>query len=120
MAAKGLELMVGAKRDPHWGPVMLAGLGGIWVEVLGDVRLFPADLDEKSIIEEIEQLRSAKLLHGFRGSPAADIEAVARTAFRVGRIMRTVPEISEIDINPLFVHARNEGVTAVDVLIVTR
>ena len=119
MAAKGLELVVGAKRDPQWGPVVLVGLGGIWVEALGDVRLLPPDLDEKSIVAEIEKLRSAKLLRGFRGSAARDVGAVARTVFLVGRLMRTVPEISEIDINPLFVHAENEGVTAADALIVT-
>ena len=119
MAAKGLELMVGAKRDPQWGPVVLVGLGGIWVEAIGDVRLLPPDLDESAIVAEIGKLRSAKLLGGFRGSPALDVEAVARTVALVGRLMRTVPEIIEIDINPLFVHAENEGVTAVDALIVT-
>jgi acyl-CoA synthetase (NDP forming) len=119
MAPKGLELVVGANRDPQWGPVVLVGLGGIWVEALGDVRLLPPDLDEKSIMAEIEKLRSAKLLRGFRGSPALAIDAVARAAFLVGQLMRTVPEISEIDINPLFVHPANEGVTAVDALVVT-
>jgi len=119
MAAKGLELVVGAKRDPQWGPVVLVGLGGIWVEALGDVRLLPPDLDDKSIVAELDKLRSAKLLRGFRGAPALAIDAVARTAFLVGQLMRTVPEISEIDINPLFVHPAGEGVTAVDVLIVT-
>ena len=119
MAAKGLELVVGAKRDPKWGPVVLVGLGGVWIEALGDVRLLPPDLDGASIVAEIEQLRSAKLLRGFRGSPALDVAAVARTASLVGRLMRTVPEIAEIDINPLFVHPKGEGVTAVDALIVT-
>jgi len=119
MAAKGVELMVGAKRDPQWGPVVLVGLGGIWVEAIGDVRLLPPDLDEKSIVAEIWKLRSAKLLGAFRGSPARDVAAVARTVSLIGQLMRTVPEISEIDINPLFVHAENEGVTAADALIVT-
>jgi acetate---CoA ligase (ADP-forming) len=118
MAAKGLELMVGAKRDPQWGPVVLVGLGGIWVEAIGDVRLLPPDLDEKSIVAEIGKLRSAKLLGSFRGSPARDVAAVARTVSLIGQLMRTVPEISEIDINPLFVHAEGEGVTAADALIV--
>jgi acyl-CoA synthetase (NDP forming) len=119
MAAKGLELVVGAKRDPQWGPVVMVGLGGIWVEAIGDVRLLPPDLDETSIVAEIGKLRSAKLLGAFRGSPARDVAAVARTVALIGQLMRTVPEISEIDINPLFVHAENEGVTAVDALIVT-
>jgi len=120
MAAKGLELVVGAKRDPLWGPVVLVGLGGIWVEALGDVRLMPPDLSEDEIIKELYKLRTAKLLKGFRGSPAVDVEAVAKTAALVGRIMQTVPEISEIDINPLFVHPKGQGVTALDALIVTK
>ncbi len=77
MAAKGIELVVGAKRDPHWGPVVLVGLGGIMVEALGDVRLLPADLTEEAVIEEIMQLKAAKLLGAFRGAPAVDVDAVA-------------------------------------------
>jgi acetate---CoA ligase (ADP-forming) len=120
MAAKGLELVVGAKRDATWGPVVLVGLGGVMIEALGDVRLLPPDLPEAEIVEELLKLRTAKLLKGFRGAPPVDLEAVARTAALVGRLMLTNPEITEIDINPLFAHARGEGVTAVDALIVTR
>jgi acyl-CoA synthetase (NDP forming) len=119
MAPKGLELMIGAKRDPKWGPVVLAGLGGIWVEALGDVRLLPADMAEADIVAELYKLRSAKLLSGFRGSPAVDVAAVARTAALIGRLMLTRPEIVEIDLNPVFVHAEGEGLTAVDALVVT-
>ena len=120
MAAKGLELMIGAKRDPTWGPIVLVGLGGIWVEALGDVRLLPPDLPEPAIVEELHKLRTAKLLHGFRGAPPVDIEAVAHAAALIGRLMLTHPEIVEIDINPLFAHARGDGVTAVDALVITR
>jgi acyl-CoA synthetase (NDP forming) len=119
MAAKGLELVIGAKRDPLWGPVIMVGLGGTWVEALGDVRLLPPDLSEEAIIEEMMKLRTAKLLKGFRGSPAVDVAAVAKAVNLVGRTMTTVPEITEIDINPLFAHGTGEGVTAVDALIVT-
>ena len=118
MAPHGLELMVGAKRDPAWGPVLLLGLGGIWVEALGDVRLVPADATEDMFVEELLRLRSAKLLSGFRGAPAVDVEAVARAAAQIGRLMLTVPEIAEIDINPLVAHPRGQGVTALDALIV--
>jgi acyl-CoA synthetase (NDP forming) len=111
---------VGAKRDPNWGPVVLVGLGGIWVEALGDVRLLPPDLSRDAIVEELHKLRTAKLLRGFRGAPAVDVEAVADVVSTVGQLMMTVPEITEIDINPLFAHGRGEGVTAVDALIVTR
>ncbi|MEZ5709286.1 MAG: acetate--CoA ligase family protein [Blastomonas sp.] len=119
MAAKGLELVVGARRDPKWGPVMLVGLGGVWIEAIGDVRLMPCDLAEEDIVAEIRQLRSAKLLGPFRGAPPVDVVALARTASLVGRLMLTRPEIVEIDINPVFAHAEGEGVTAVDALIVT-
>jgi acyl-CoA synthetase (NDP forming) len=120
MAAKGHELVIGAKRDPLWGPVVLVGLGGIWVEALGDVRLLPPDLSEDAIVEELYKLRTAKLLKGFRGSPAVDVAAVAKTVSLVGRIMTTLPEIMEIDINPVFAHAAGSGVTALDALIVTK
>ena len=119
MATPGLELMIGAKRDPKWGPVVLVGLGGIWVEALGDVRLLAADMAEADIVAELRQLRSAKLLDGFRGAPPVDVEAVAHTAALVGRLMLTRPEIVEIDLNPVFVHARGEGLTAVDALVIT-
>src|SRR5262249_5688456 len=96
------------------------GLGGIWVEAIGDVRLMPPDLGEADIVEELFKLRSAKLLHGVRGAPPADVEAVAQTAARIGRLILTNPDILEIDLNPVFVHARGQGLTAVDALIITR
>ena len=120
MAAKGLELVIGARRDPKWGPVLLIGLGGIWIEAIGDVRLLPCDLAEEDIVEELGKLRSAKLLGPFRGSPPVDIAALAHTAALIGRLMLTRPDIMEIDINPVFAHPQGEGITAVDALIVTR
>jgi len=119
MAAKGLELVIGARRDPQWGPVLLVGLGGIWIEAIGDVRLMPCDLAEEDIAEEIGKLRSAKLLGPFRGSPPVDVAALAHSAALIGRLMLTRPEIMEIDINPVFAHAEGQGITAVDALIVT-
>jgi acyl-CoA synthetase (NDP forming) len=118
MSTKGRELMIGAKRDPGWGTVLLLGLGGIWVEVMGDVQLLPGDADEKQIVAALRTLRSAKLLDGFRGMPPADVEAAARVVLAIGRLMRTVPEIVEIDVNPLVVHAKGQGATALDALIV--
>jgi acetate---CoA ligase (ADP-forming) len=118
MSSKGLELMIGAKRDPAWGTVLLLGLGGIWVEALGDVRLLPVDADETQIVEALRQLRTAKLLAGFRGAPPVDVEAVAEAVLAIGRLMRTTPAIVEIDVNPLMAHANGQGVTALDALIV--
>jgi acetate---CoA ligase (ADP-forming) len=120
MSPRGLELVVGAKRDPQWGPVVLVGIGGIFIEALGDVRLLPPDLDESAIVEELGKLQGAKLLGGFRGAPPADVEAVAHTAALIARLMLTQPEILEIDINPLVAHGKGQGVTALDALIVTK
>ena len=75
--AAGLELIVGARRDPAWGPVVLVGLGGVWTEALDDVRLMPADLPRERVIAEIGRLKGARLLAGMRGAPAVDVAAIA-------------------------------------------
>jgi acetate---CoA ligase (ADP-forming) len=120
MSPKGIELMVGAKRDPGWGAVLLVGLGGICVEALGDVQVLPATADEAQVIEALGQLRAAKLLAGVRGAPPSDTQAVVKVAAALGRLIRTVPEVAEIEINPLMVHGNGEGATALDALIVSR
>jgi acetate---CoA ligase (ADP-forming) len=120
MLPSGIELMVGAKRDPGWGTVLLLALGGIWVEALGDVQVLPASANKVQIIEALGKLRAAKLLVGMRGAPPADLTAVAEVVLAIGGLMQGVPEISEIDINPLTVHGKGEGATALDVLIVVR
>jgi acetate---CoA ligase (ADP-forming) len=119
MAPPGLEMIVGAQRDPDWGPVLMVGLGGIWVEALHDVRLLPADLPKERVLEEIGRLKGAQLLRGARGHPPADIEALADTVMRVGASIRARPEIMEIDINPLVVLAAGAGVIALDALIIS-
>ena len=118
MSPRGIELMVGAKRDPAWGTVLLLGLGGIWVEAFEDVQVLPASADAAQIMEALGRLRAAKLLAGMRGMPPGDIEAAARVVLAIGRLMHSAPAIAEIDINPLMVHARGEGATALDALIV--
>ena len=117
MAPPGVEMIVGAKRDPGWGPVVLVGLGGIWTEALDDVRLMPADLARERVIAEIGCLKGARLLHGIRGAPPVDVGAVADVALRVGALMCARPEISEIDINPLVAYPN--GALALDALIVS-
>src|SRR5262249_3657199 len=118
MCPRGVELMVGAKRDPGWGTVLLLGLGGIWVEALADVQLLPAGAADAQIREALAKLRSAKLLAGVRGAPPADGDAVVRAVRGVDRLMQTVPDVTEIDINPLMVHPKGQGATALDALIV--
>jgi acyl-CoA synthetase (NDP forming) len=120
MGARGVELVVGARRDPQWGPVLLVGLGGVWIEALGDVKLLPAGVSETRIIAALRQLKGAKLLQGFRGAPPVDMQAVARVAAAVGRLMLTRPDIAEIDVNPLIAYGEGEGAVALDALIVTQ
>jgi hypothetical protein len=95
---------------------LLLGLGGIWVEALGDVRLLPVDADETQVLEALHKLRTAKLHVGFRGAAPADVGAVAQAVLALGQLMRTTPAIVEIDVNPPMVHARGQGATALDAL----
>jgi hypothetical protein len=120
MAARGVELMVGGRRDPAWGPVLLIGLGGTWVEAMGDTRLLAPDAAHETIVEELLRLRCARLLTGFRGSPAVDLDGIARAASLVGKLLLRLPEITEIEVNPLIAHPRGQGVTALDALIVAQ
>jgi acyl-CoA synthetase (NDP forming) len=119
LSPRGVELMVGAKRDPGWGTVLLVGLGGIWIEALSDVQLLTGNADEAQILDALGKLQSAKLLAGVRGAPPADVDAVVQVVLAIGRLMQTIPEITEIDVNPLMVHAKGQGATALDALIVT-
>jgi acyl-CoA synthetase (NDP forming) len=120
MVKGGLEMIVGARRDPSWGPVVMVGLGGIFVETLKDVRLMPAWLPKERIVEECYRLNGAAMLRGVRGRPAVDVEALADVVLRVAAAMTARPEITEIDINPLTVLPAGQGAIALDALIVTR
>jgi acetate---CoA ligase (ADP-forming) len=120
MITGGLEMIVGARRDPSWGPVVMVGLGGIFVEALKDVRLMPASLPKERIISECYQLNGSAMLRGVRGRPAVDVEALADIVLRVAAAMVARPEITEIDINPLSVLPAGQGAIALDALIVTQ
>ncbi len=116
MGPRGLELVVGAKRDAEWGPVVLVGLGGIWIEVLKDVRLIPADLTEADIVVELRRLKAAAVLDGVRGADGVDIDAIAKAVAAIGAQMRANPQITEIDVNPLLAYP--DRVLALDALVV--
>jgi acyl-CoA synthetase (NDP forming) len=119
MAPRGLEMIVGARRDRDWGPVTLVGLGGIWTEALHDVRILPVGLGLDEIVEEIGRLRAAPLLCGMRGESARDVTALAMVVQRIGLLLAARPDIQEVDLNPVTVYAVGEGVLALDALIVT-
>lgn len=117
MGKRGVELIIGARIDPDWGPVVLAGFGGVTAEIQRDVRLLPPDLTHGAIVRELDQLKSAALLHGFRGSPRLDIDAIARLIANLGRLLLSAPSIRELDLNPVVVYPEGEGLIALDALM---
>lgn len=117
MGKRGMEMIVGAKNDPEWGPVVLAGFGGVTAEILQDVRLLTADLTQAAVEAELMKLKSAALLSGYRGSPALDVPALAALIVKVGQVLRAEPSIREIDLNPVILHPLGEGVVALDALM---
>jgi len=117
MGNRGFELIVGAKRDPEWGAVLLTGAGGVLAEAIHDVRLLPPDLTKAAITDELMQLKSAALFKGFRGSPRLDVQAAAAIVARLGALIEAHPEITEIDINPVVMYPEGQGALALDALI---
>jgi len=106
MAAPGTEVIVGMVRDPQFGPALMVGLGGIFVDLYKDVtfRLPPLGLTEARAM--FAELRAAPLLTGYRGQPPRDLDALATCACTVGRIAAEHPDIQEIDLNPIIAHER--------------
>ncbi len=117
MAPPGVETIIGGKRDPEFGPVVVFGLGGIFVEVLKDVTLRVAPVDTGIARQMIEEIRGSALLDGVRGTQAADVESLAEVIAGVSRMLNDHPEIESLDINPLRVFAKGSGSVALDVKI---
>ncbi len=120
MITGGRELIVGGRQDDQFGPVVLVGWGGIFVEIFGEFSVRVAPISHKQAKEMIEELRGAKILQGFRGDKAADIKAAAEVILRVAQLLVDFPEIQEIDLNPLRVFAANEGCLALDGRVILR
>jgi acetyl coenzyme A synthetase (ADP forming)-like protein len=116
----GHEILIGMVEDPNFGPLIGFGLGGVFVELIGDVafRIHPlTDLDAR---EMISQVKSARLLEGYRGEQPGDIEAVVETLLRISALIEHHAEIVEMDLNPVKVAAPGEGITVVDARIKVR
>jgi acyl-CoA synthetase (NDP forming) len=118
MARPGVEIIVGSVRDELFGAILMVGLGGIATELFNDVVYRPAPVGEAEAASMLRELKSAPLLQGFRGAPPADIQALAGLIARVSLIADALPEISDIELNPVIVHAEGHGVTIADALIV--
>ena len=108
----GTEVIIGARRDAEFGPVLLFGLGGVYTEVLKDVAFRLAPLTESDAHDMICELRAAPMLQGVRGTAAADMDALVQCLLRVSRLMTDFEEIAELDINPVLATA--DGCIAVD------
>ncbi len=114
MVRGGQQVIVGIKRDPTFGPLVMFGLGGIYVEALADVSFRLAPLTAEDAEAMIDEVRSARLLRGLRGAPPADRAALVDAIVRIGRLAAEHDEITELDVNPLLVLPRGEGAVAVD------
>jgi len=117
MVPPGREVIVGIERDPTFGPLVMFGLGGIYVELLKDVTFRLAPLDHAEALRMIESIHAAGLLRGMRGAKPADVDAVADVLVRVSLLVMDFPEIVELDINPLVVADRGLGAVAADIRI---
>ncbi len=109
---EGIEVVVGGVRDPEFGPMVLAGLGGVLVETLRDVQLAVAPVDETQALAMLRSLRGAAVFAGLRGQPAVDLGALAAVIVAVSELMDDHPEIAELDLNPVL--ADQTGCVAVD------
>ena len=114
MVTGGRELIVGMSRDPQFGPLLMFGLGGIYVEVLKDVSFRVAPVSRSDAEEMVREIRAWPLLAAYRGSEPADEEAIVEALRRVSRLSCDFPEIQELDINPLLVLPKGKGIRAID------
>lgn len=119
MLKSGVEMIIGVNHDPQFGPMVMVGMGGVFVEVFKDVALYPAPLGEAEALEMLKSLKAFRLLNGYRGSARCDIKALCETIVAVGRYASEKKgTLKELDINPLFVYPEGEGVGVADALIV--
>ncbi len=118
MVKSAKETILGASQDPTFGPVIMFGLGGIYVEVLKDVVFRIVPIDEKEAINMVESIKTIKLLKGVRGEKSSDLKAIADSLQRLSQLVVDFPEIKEFDINPLLVLEEGKGARVVDARII--
>ena len=116
MAPPGLELLLGAHRDPTFGPVLTVGLGGVMVELLDDLALRVAPVSASDAEEMLNELRARRLLDGFRGGAPISREPIRHALVRLSRLMLALPDVVEIDLNPVFAYPTE--ILAVDARVV--
>jgi acetyltransferase len=118
MAPEGVEMILGIKRDPLFGPVVVCGFGGVLVELLKDVAIGIPPISRQQAYSLLQGLRGWPLLTGLRGKPPADVDALCDAVVAVSTLAVSLGEqLLALDINPLLVHAKGHGVVAVDALV---
>lgn len=120
MLSGGNEVIIGMVQDPTFGPMLMFGLGGIYVEVLKDVKFAIAPVNENEAKDMITGIKTHELLEGTRGSKASDIEAIKNIILRISQLVTDFPEINEFEINPLMVFDEGEGALAVDMRLMLK
>jgi acetyltransferase len=115
MVPRGREMIIGMSRDPQFGPMVMFGLGGIYVNFLKDVAFRLAPMNEREAQQMMEETRSYALLKGVRGQAAADIDALKDAILRIGLMVWDLPDLKDLDINPILVYDEGKGVSALDV-----
>jgi acyl-CoA synthetase (NDP forming) len=116
MARPGIEIIIGMNKDAQFGPVIMFGLGGIFVEVLKDVSFRLIPIVKRDAEEMIKEIRGYALLNGYRGQEPADIPSLVDVLLKVSNLVEKTPEIKELDLNPVF--AYGDAAIAVDARIV--
>ena len=121
MLPKGTELIIGVNNDPLYGPMILCGLGGVFVEIFKDVSLYPAPLNHKEALEMVKSLKGYPLLTGYRGGNELDVEALVDLIVKVSNFaIENKDTVAEIDINPVFLYEKGEGLSVADSLIIVK
>jgi len=116
MAPSSTEVIVGATKDPQFGPALMFGLGGIFVEILRDVTFRIAPITESDASEMISEVKGYPILKGYRGQPTADIDAIVKILLNTSRLITEHMEIKELDLNPIMVYEK--GAKTVDARII--
>jgi acetyltransferase len=114
MAPAGCEMIIGGRSDPEFGPVILCGLGGIFVEVYNDTAVRVAPINEETARQMIEELKGAVILKGFRGRAPYDVEGFVRALVNISQLLTEHPEIKSLDINPFILLGKGQGGVVVD------
>ncbi len=114
MAPAGIECFVGGRRDPAFGPIIMVGLGGIFIEIFKDTSIRLAPVTQNEAAAMLRELKAYPLLKGTRGKGPADCQALMDVVCRVSALLDACPDISEIDLNPVIVHPEGQGVSIVD------